>query len=79
MPLIEKPGPFNIGNRASNKVSAAVEHSDKYTGNLHTTQENCILLGLLNIAPDEIKFPIICRHWPITPNQKSDTGRGGVA
>jgi hypothetical protein len=79
MPLIEKPGPFKNGDRASKKVSAGVEQLKQDTGIHYTTQENCILLDLPNIAPDETKFPIICRHWPISPNQKSDAGRGGVA
>jgi hypothetical protein len=79
MLIYEKPGPCEDGNRASKSVLIGTNNLIQDTGFQHTTQENCILLDLPNIAPDKQLFPIICRHWPIPPNQKSVAGRGGEA
>jgi hypothetical protein len=76
--IIEKPGPFKNGNRASKSVFVGTNNLVQDTQINQLTQVSCCLADYSKIVPNEKQFPIICRHWPIYPNQKSDTGRGGM-
>lgn len=82
MTINANPVPYEYGNRALRKFSAGVEHSKKDTGFQQRTQESCYIDRLIETAPDEEKFPLICRHFPIASKQQllseATAGRGGA-